>query len=489
MFAAGTVLAGRYRVERVLGRGGMGTVVAARHVELGQVVAVKILHDGLVDARNQVARFLREARTVSRLQGPHICRVLDAGHLEDGAPFIAMELLDGFDLGAAVIQGPMAIPRAVDYVVQACIALAEAHAAGIIHRDIKPTNLFVATTGGGPLLKVLDFGIAKAAVAGDPSLTATTTQMGSPGFMSPEQIHSSRDVDARTDVWALGVTLYLLISGRMPFGGVQLAEIAINVETADPLPLDAPPELAAVIMRCLAKDRSARYADAAALANALAPHGLPTTIHRLPVVAPPAPVATPAPVRTSRRKTIVVGGGVAVTTAVAVAVLAITSSNDSAPGEPSSVVVAASGSAERPRGAESPVAVLPPERDPWDPTAQPSSQSAPDPAPTRPQAPRAREPRKPAPITIPPNSVVLLRSLHQARPAMAARAFAQLKPMLPRLSPETQEGMLAPLATMACAAGERATAQQIHDAIARRELQDQLRVACANGGVSLADPH
>jgi hypothetical protein len=272
----GMIIGGRFHVDRVLGAGGMGVVVQATHTELGQQVALKVLHDELAQNPNIVARFLREAKAVATLRTEHVCRVFDVGRLDSGSPFIVMEMLDGADLGAAAMKGvPMTI--AVEYVIQACVALAEAHAAGLVHRDIKPPNLFVVRKpDGGPLVKVLDFGIAKAATAAEAKLTHTTSTMGSPGYMSPEQIRSTRDVDLRTDIWALGVTLYQLLSGRVPFGGTQLAEIAVAVMTAAPPPLQVDPKLAAVVMRCLEKEPEKRFASVAELAVALMPFGGPS---------------------------------------------------------------------------------------------------------------------------------------------------------------------------------------------------------------------
>ena len=276
MLQPGVVIGGRFRVDRTLGAGGMGVVVQATHVELGQQVALKVLHDELATNPMIVARFLREAKAVATLRTDHVCRVFDVGRLDSGAPFIVMEMLDGTDLTAAALKGvPMTI--AVEYVIQACVALAEAHAAGLVHRDIKPPNLFVVRKpDGGPLVKVLDFGIAKAATAAEAKLTHTTSTMGSPGYMSPEQIRSTRDVDLRTDIWALGVTLYQLLSGRMPFPGTQLAEIAVAVMTAAPPPLQVDPALAAIVMRCLEKEPDKRFASVAELAVALMPFGGPS---------------------------------------------------------------------------------------------------------------------------------------------------------------------------------------------------------------------
>ncbi len=306
----GSIIGGRLRVDRLLGAGGMGVVVAATHLELDQRVAVKVLHDELAANPTIVARFLREARAVAKLRTEHVCRVFDVGRLDNGAPYIVMELLDGSDLGAAVVRGPVAPAFSVDYVIQACVALAEAHAAGVVHRDLKPANLFVTRRAdGSPLLKVLDFGIAKAATAAEAKLTHTASTMGSPGYMSPEQIKSARDVDLRTDIWALGVTLFQLLSGRMPFAGTQLTEIAVNITTAQPGPLEGDPALRAIVMRCLEKEPERRYPDVASLATALRPFGGPSAgrfVQEITgaspeiVTAAPALVAAAAPTAASR---------------------------------------------------------------------------------------------------------------------------------------------------------------------------------------------
>jgi len=281
----------------------MGVVVAATHLELGQQVALKVLHDELATNPAIVARFLREARAVAQLKTEHVCRVFDVGRQDSGAPYIVMEMLDGTDLTTAALRGGVPMVIAVEYVIQACIALAEAHAAGLVHRDIKPPNLFVVRRpDGGPLVKVLDFGIAKAATAAEAKLTHTTSTMGSPGYMSPEQIRSTRDVDLRTDIWALGVTLYQLLSGRMPFPGTQLAEIAVAVMTAPPAPLDVDPALRGIVMRCLEKEAEKRFATVADLAIALMPFGGPSApqfvreITRGAVGGPAAPQAPIVPV-------------------------------------------------------------------------------------------------------------------------------------------------------------------------------------------------
>ncbi|HEY8076704.1 MAG TPA: serine/threonine-protein kinase, partial [Labilithrix sp.] len=215
----GDVIAGKYRVERVLGLGGMGVVVAATHLAIGEPVAIKML---LPKTRTDehVERFLREARAAVRIKSEHIVRVSDVGQLDDGSPYMIMEYLDGCDLGARLVEGgPMAVTEAVEYVLQAATGIAEAHALGIVHRDLKPTNLFLTRRAdGAPFVKVLDFGISKTVdEAHVPALTQTRETFGSPAYMSPEQIRSAKNVDARTDVWSLGVILHELLTGHTPF--------------------------------------------------------------------------------------------------------------------------------------------------------------------------------------------------------------------------------------------------------------------------------
>jgi tRNA A-37 threonylcarbamoyl transferase component Bud32 len=259
-----------------MGSGGMGAVFAATHLELGHRVAIKFLHDGLAQNAEIVERFLREARAVVQLRTDHVCRVLDVSRLDSGAPFIIMELLEGNDLSKIVAAQPLPLQTAVEYVMQACVALAEAHSAGIVHRDLKPANLFLTRRmDGGPLIKVLDFGIAKALA--DSSAVALTSDalMGSPGYMSPEQIESPRGVDARTDIWSLGVTLYQLMSRRLPFVGDTVPAVAVRISTQPPDPLDVDPALRAIVWRCLEKDRARRYPDVGELARDLARFGGP----------------------------------------------------------------------------------------------------------------------------------------------------------------------------------------------------------------------
>jgi serine/threonine-protein kinase len=280
----GDVLAGKYRVVRTLGAGGIGVVVEAVHTQLDRQVAIKFLLPEANDNPQVVARFTREARASARLKGEHVTQVIDVGALEDGSPYMVMEYLSGIDLGQLLSErGRLSITDAVDYVLQAIEALAEAHAARIVHRDLKPANLFLTRTADGePLVKVLDFGISKAL---DPdksesglSLTQSATMIGTPLYMSPEQMRDARHVDVRTDIWALGTILYELIAGRPPFLATSLAELCVKVMQDDPVPLsrvrpEVPPELTTIVDRCLCKQRAGRYADVGELAAALARFG------------------------------------------------------------------------------------------------------------------------------------------------------------------------------------------------------------------------
>jgi serine/threonine-protein kinase len=203
----GQVLAGKYRIERVLGEGGMGVVVAAHHLELDERVALKFLLPAAMNNEVAVSRFLREARTAARIKSDHAARVTDVGRLETGVPYMVMEYLEGGDLDAWVRQkGPLPVEQAVEFVLQAAVGVADAHALGVVHRDLKPANLFCIRRSDGQLIiKVLDFGISKItdlSGASGPSagMTKTSAVMGTPSYMSPEQIRSSKSVDARADI-------------------------------------------------------------------------------------------------------------------------------------------------------------------------------------------------------------------------------------------------------------------------------------------------
>jgi eukaryotic-like serine/threonine-protein kinase len=278
--AEGSTLASKYRVERVLGAGGMGVVVAALHLALGERVAIKVMRSEVALDADQVARFLREARALARVKGEHVVRVTDVAELPSGAPYMVMEYLEGSDLAHVLRQrGPFAIAEAANAVLQACAALAEAHAHRIIHRDLKPSNLFLSRrTDGATVIKVLDFGISKVIDGGDVSTfqTNTTSLMGTPLYMSPEQLRSSKFVDARTDIWALGVILYELVAGAPPFRADSMTDLLLKI-ASEPLPSlsaarpDAPPAFVEVVTICTQKDRAARYSTVAELARALQP--------------------------------------------------------------------------------------------------------------------------------------------------------------------------------------------------------------------------
>jgi serine/threonine-protein kinase len=279
-FAPGAIVGGKYRVEGTLGQGGMGIVFAAEHVELGTKVALKVLR-----ARKkgtEEARFLREAKATALLEGEHVARVLDVDRLDDGSPFIVMERLTGADLARHLRErGKLSIEDAVSCVLDACDAVGEAHARGIVHRDLKPSNLFLTTRrDGSSLVKVLDFGISKMKCEDAPgaeSLTGASSVIGSVAYMSPEQLQDAKSVDARTDVWALGVVLHELLTGAPPFEGEGAAAVGARIAAGRPKRLreaipDAPAGLEEIILRCLEKDRTKRFPDVRALAAALEPY-------------------------------------------------------------------------------------------------------------------------------------------------------------------------------------------------------------------------
>jgi serine/threonine protein kinase len=276
--AVGDVIAGKYRVEGLLGEGGMGLVVSARHLALDRLVALKLLPGKAADDPVLAGRFLREARAAARLQNEHVAKVIDVGTLPTGSPFMVMEHLEGADLGKVLAQrGPFDPPTACDYVTQACDGVAEAHAVGIVHRDLKPDNLYLTSgVGGGGLIKVLDFGVSKVLTAAEGKLTTTSSIVGSPVYMAPEQMRESKAADARSDVWALGVVLYELLTQRCPFEADTLPDLCSLVAYAPATPIqtfraDLPLELVAIIDRCLEKEPSKRYANAGELATALEP--------------------------------------------------------------------------------------------------------------------------------------------------------------------------------------------------------------------------
>ncbi len=277
----GEVLAGKYRIERIIGKGGMGAVLSAQHELLGQRIAIKFLLGEIAQNPEAVARFNNEARNAFKIQSEHVCRIMDVG-TERGMPFMVMEFLEGEDLSQMIEKrGALPVEDAVDYVLQALEAIAQAHALGIVHRDLKPANLFLhRRTDGSTIVKVLDFGIAKASnpfgETGGHSLTSTKSMLGSPLYMSPEQLRSAKNVDQRADVWALGVILYELLTGTVPFNGETLGELFIAILEQPPPPVshkrpDVPQVLSDAITRCLQRQIDYRFANVAELAQTIAP--------------------------------------------------------------------------------------------------------------------------------------------------------------------------------------------------------------------------
>jgi eukaryotic-like serine/threonine-protein kinase len=309
----GDVLADKYRVESVLGVGGMGMVLLVRHIELGQEMAIKVMLPGVVHDDQAGMRFVREARAAAAIQSEHVVRIFDVGTFDSGLPYMVMELLRGKDLSQVLARETrLAVEDAVDYVLQASHAIAEAHARGIVHRDLKPSNLFVTTRSNGtPLVKVLDFGISKAMnldadLPSSANLTKTSAIMGSPLYMSPEQVRNAKNVDARTDIWALGVILHELLTGAPAFTADTLPGICAAIIADNPPPLrtlreDAPAALEDVLTRCLEKNVASRYQTTKELMAALRPFASragrlePTSIPAALTMRESASVAPPRP--------------------------------------------------------------------------------------------------------------------------------------------------------------------------------------------------
>ncbi len=278
----GDLIGGKFRVTEALGQGGMGVVFAGEHLDLRQDVAIKVLRPSLAKEPDALARFLREARAAASIKSRHAVRIYDVGTTDDGVPFMIMERLHGVGVDSLLErEGALPVEWAVQIIVEAADAIAEANGLGIIHRDVKPSNLFLAKdSAGGPLIKVLDFGISKRVTVDDgresASLTAPQTLLGSPQYMSPEQLRDPRSVDERSDVWGLGVTLYELLTGRVPFECDSIPELCALIFNSTPARADrlqpsVPRALADVIEACLTKRPEDRVPSVAALVGKLVP--------------------------------------------------------------------------------------------------------------------------------------------------------------------------------------------------------------------------
>lgn len=283
--APGDIIAGKFRVEAIIGEGGMAFVMVATHLELDERVALKFIHSEFRKQEGVVSRFRAEARAVARMKGEHVARVMDVAATESGHPFIVMEYLDGEDLGHVIERRPLpARADAIGWIIEACEGLAEAHANGIVHRDVKPENLFlVERLGNQRIVKLLDFGISKLALTNGSSVSGQHVGLaliGTPSYMAPEQVRSAMNADPRSDQWSLGAVLFELLSGELPFVGDDVAEVCLNVLTSPHRPIlslvpDLEPALGAIIDRCLEKDPESRFPSVGDLALALMPYAHP----------------------------------------------------------------------------------------------------------------------------------------------------------------------------------------------------------------------
>ena len=280
--AVGDVVSGKYLIEGSLGEGGVGRVMMARNIELDERVALKFLKPEMLSQPEIVGRFMREAKAACSIKSEYVASVYDVGQTEGGAPYLVMDYLDGKDLGAVIHErGPLSVRESSEFLLQACEGIAVAHSLGIVHRDIKPENLFVTTRAGMSVIKVLDFGISKTALTGsvfgsEIPLLKTVNLMGTPLYMSPEQVRCSDAIDARSDIWALGMVLYEVLTGTLPFPTTSLTELCAAI-LEQPLQSlaqhrnDLPDAFVAVVEKCLEKDPAKRYQNVSELAIALMP--------------------------------------------------------------------------------------------------------------------------------------------------------------------------------------------------------------------------
>ena len=396
---AGETLVGKYLLHRLLGRGGVGVVYEGEHLRLRQRVAIKLLAPEMLAHREMVERFEREARAMALLQSAHVTRVTDVDITPDGVPFLVMEFLQGNDLQHELkSRGALPIAEAVHWVRQACIGMAVVHGAGIVHRDLKPANLFLVD-GDPRALKIMDFGISK--IAGeDFEMTMTQTTLGTPAYMSPEQVKSAKNIDVRADVWSLGVILYRALTGKLPFQGSGSTGMAVAIVNDTPIPIeslrpDLPPALVNVVRRTLEKSADARLPTVRALADALAPfEGLTSA----PTAAPEPPVndAGPSIAGQSLHTTVVRRRSVALPIAIvgavvacAVAVFIVTRTPEPPAYEP----------AAKPKPTAKPEPVVT-ETPAASPSPSPSLSPSPSASPSH-EAPTAKPPSKPAEPTPP----------------------------------------------------------------------------------------
>ncbi|MCA9605244.1 MAG: protein kinase [Myxococcales bacterium] len=418
----GRLVDGRYRVTRAIGTGGMGAVYEAEQEAMGRRVALKILHTSLASDASIVRRFKNEARASGTLGHPNIARAFDFGRTEDGAPFIAMELLSGRDLAAVLAaEGPLPVARSVAIVDQIAAALGAAHEAGIVHRDVKPENVFLVE---GDVVKVLDFGISKFAHGSGSVATRAGTFLGSPAFMSPEQVQDASKADARTDVYALGAVLYNMLTGQLMFTGTSLPMLIVAIINDPPTPLeslrpDVPADLAELVRRMTAKEPSGRPASMAEVRAGLASLG------SLDASPPPAsvPSSTPTAELVESRIELPVSGRPRLAIAgVAIALLAAAGAGAFAMSQPDAV--------DTPPAAEPPAPIEPPVlAEPVEPVSAELPEGLVPPDPVEPAA------TPPVPVDVPTTPPADPEPTHRDEPTGASRRGRRSPPTIPTPQP------------------------------------------------------
>jgi serine/threonine-protein kinase len=467
-FASGDTIAGKYRLDFVIGRGGMGVVVSAHHLELDQRVAIKFLLQDLAERSDAAQRFRREARAAAKIRSDHVVRVIDVATLDDGIPYMVMEYLDGHDVAELLAKrDELPAELAVGYILEALEAISEAHAAGVVHRDLKPANLYLARRRDGAVrVKVLDFGISKSLLddsSGDLRLTATATLMGSPLYMSPEQMQSARDVDTRADIWSIGAILYEMLAGRPPYVADTLPQLCNALLSSEPPRLrelnpEISIELEQVVLRCLERDRVRRWPSVAELATALTPFaaarmsvhaerarhmqsntdisGLPDDMDRSrdaepTVVQGKSDAVVDAPktlqawsaselsAHTGRRRTLVIGGVLLAAAAAALLLFGFPATEAGEPSASGAVELAPSPAAatETPPPAEDEGSVAPQPIQPYEPPEPSASASASaEPAAKKPRQRAAKKPSTATPSPMPASAT------SQKSPAIAPKS-------------------------------------------------------------------